>query len=324
MEEKGASKPTLPPLPEAVHPLIHQLESGEFLGASRNIRQINDLLCAIAEAWQTPSSQELIAALLATGEYFIATRGRNTPAIANAVRLVLKDLKTIPAQTGGDVRRFMEARRAEYNAQSLENARLMAQYGANLLTGCKVILPFDYSSTMMAILKQMAEQGSRVRLIVPESRVLDGGRPIAREATAWGHSVVFILDMAFSHFLRETDAVLIGAESIMANGDCWNTIGSYPIAVLAKSFHVPFYVATELIKIDPFSFEGIRKPILLHDYSQPLKYPASFEHPELVSVVAPDLDNVPGSLISAYITPQGVMLPEHIRREAQDFLPSST
>jgi ribose 1,5-bisphosphate isomerase len=324
MDEKPASTPSLPPLPEAVQPLVRQLESGEFLGASRNLRQINDLFCAITEAWSTPSPQNLVDTLMGTGDYFIATRGRNTPAIANGVRLVLKGLQTIPSPTVESVRQFMLARRLDYNAQSLRNIQLMAEYGANLLAGCRVILPFDYSSTMMAILKQMADQGNRVRLIVPESRVLDGGRPIVREATACGHSVVYILDMAFSHYLHELHAVLIGAESILANGDCRNTIGSFPIAVLARELQVPFYVATELIKIDPRSFEGFRKPILENDYSRILNYPDSFEHPELISVSAPDLDNVSGSLISAYITPQGVMLPGHIRREAQDFLQSIT
>src|SRR5581483_81855 len=114
------------------------------------------LFCSIAEAWSTDSAEELSAALQATGDYFINTRGRNTPAIANGVRLVLKGLKTLPATKVDDVRRFILARRAEYNAQSLRNAERMAEYGANLLANCEVVLPFDYSSTMLAILRQMA------------------------------------------------------------------------------------------------------------------------------------------------------------------------
>lgn len=312
--------PKLPPLPESSRRVVDQLLSGEFLGASRNIRQINDLFVSIAGEWPTSSGEELITTLLQTGEYLIATRGRNTPAIANAIRMVLNGLEEKQTCTLAEIQALIEPRRAEYNATSIRNADLMAEFGANLLAGCEIVLAFDYSSSVMAILKRLAERGHIVELIVPESRCLDGGRPIVKEATDWGHSARYFVDMAFSHFLRKTDAILIGAETILANGNCWNTIGSYPIAVLAKAYQVPFYVPTELIKIYPGSFSGLQKPIEPHDYSDILDYPASFEHPDLVSCVSPDLDNVPASLITAYVTPNGVVRPEHIWREARSWL----
>jgi ribose 1,5-bisphosphate isomerase len=322
MPGDGTEKPTLPSLPASAQTIVDQLQSGKFLGASRNIRMINDLFCAIADDWETSDAEALINAIHRTGEYFAVTRGINTPCIGNAIRFVLRSLTPEEASTVQAVRELMNARRANYNAQSLRNQQLMAEYGANLLSNVNAILPFDYSSTVQAILRKLAENGCKKRLIVPESRVLDGGRPIAREATAMGHSVVFIVDMAFSHFLREVDALLIGAESFMANGDCWNTIGSYPIAAMAHRLNIPTYVPTELIKIDPLSFTGFQKVIKPLDYSRVLDYPASFEHPELVSVTAPDLDNVPSSLIAGYITPVGVLLPQHVRSEAKAFLQS--
>lgn len=322
MPVQPAPRAVLPALPAPAQAIVDQLQSGKFLGASRNIRMINDLFCAIADHWESGDAPALIAALQQTGEYFTVTRGINTPCIGNAIRFVLRGLSSDTAKSVPDVREFINGRRADYNAQSLENARRMAEYGANLLTDARVILPFDYSSTQLAILKQLAENGHKKRLIVPESRVLDGGRPIAREATGAGHSVVFIVDLAFSHFLREVDAVLIGAESFLANGDCWNTVGSYPIAVMADRLGVPTFVATELIKIDPLSFTGFQKAIKPHDYARALDYPASFDHPELVSVVAPDLDNVPASLIASYVTPSGILLPEHIRGESLAYLQS--
>lgn len=198
----------------------------------------------------------------------------------------------------------------------------MAEFGANLLQDCKTLVAFDYSSTMMAILDELAARDVHLKIVVPESRVLDGGRPIANEATDKGHSVHFTLDMAFPIFLQESDAVLIGAETIFANGDCWNTIGSYAIAALAKMYTVPLYVATELIKIDPQSFVGVRKVMKWDDFSRLLNYPETFRNPDLVSVTGPEMDHVPGSLITAYITPRGMLLPEHIRGETLQFLES--
>ncbi len=312
----------LPEVPEVVRGLIETYLRSKTLGASRNIREINDLFCAIANQWPGQSSAELARAVLETGEYFAATRGANTPAIGNAIRLVLKDLDKLAGSSLEAVRAAISQRRDEFNAQSLRNAELMAEYGANVLEHAQVVLPFDYSSTVQVILKRAAEKGNHLRLIVPESRVIDGGRPIANEATAWGHSVDFVLDMAFAYHLRIVDAVLIGAETIFADGDTWNTIGSYPLAELCQIYHVPYYVATELIKIDPRSFAGIRRPLKWRDCAKVLGHPDRFANPEKVSVANPDMDNVPGRLITGYITPKGVLLPQQIPSECMAYLAS--
>ena len=317
---KPESIPSLPDLPEASRMMLDRLESGGSLGASLHIRQINELFCSITEEWTTTSSRELITALLGTGEYLSATRGSNAPAIDNSIRLVLAGLEQEPGDTVADVREFILARRAEFNAKSLRNAELMAQYGANLLENSQVLIIFCYSSTTQAILRKLADEGHWVHLIVPESRALDGGRPVVKEATLWGHSVDFVIDLAVSHYLDRADAVLMGAESVLANGDCWNTVGCYSIAVLASMYQVPFYVATELIKIDPKSFIGYGKPFTKSDYSQILNYPGSFEHAQKISVMAPELDSVPAHLVTAYITQRGVMSPAHLWVETAKFL----
>jgi ribose 1,5-bisphosphate isomerase len=311
-----------PPLPASARRLLDKVFNGEELGASRNIRRINDAFCAIAEEWDGASRLTLVSSLLQTGEHLIETRGRNTPAIANAVRFVLHGLAELDGGTPAEVQAFVARRRDEYNARSLACVARIARYGANVLRESRTVLTFDYSSTMLAILEKLAEQGRQVRLIVPESRALDGGRPIAAQATACGHLVRFIPDMAFASYMAELDAVLIGAETIFATGECWNTIGSYPVAVLAARYRVPFYVATELMKIDPQSFQGIRRAIAPHAYAALYDYPASFSDPDNVSVVAPELDTVPAQCITGYITERGVLLPEHLRPETRQFLDS--
>lgn len=314
----------LPPLPPVAQAYYEEMQRARALGASRAIRQINDLLCVIADDW-TGAAAGLAQTLRAMGDFFIATRGLNTPAIANAINQVLHGLETA-AQTGADakgVRDFMHAQRDQFNARSLANAQRMADYGANLLAECTTILPFDYSSTMLAILRRLVERGQPKRLIVTESRVLDGGRSIVREATAVGHQVVYTLDMAFGYFMPQVDAVLIGAESFQANGDAWNTIGSYPIALAAAALGKPFYVATELLKIDIRSFAGVRKPIRPHDYAPLLGVPGDFAHPAAINTVAPELDVTPARYITAYITEEGVMPPAQIYAEARAFMDAS-
>ena len=305
-----------------VEVLAEELLTGKSLGASRNIRQITDLLYDVAKVSDDSDCNKLIQNLVIIGDFFVETRGKNTPAIGNAIRWVLREIENMKDTSVYEVRSFVQTRREAYNAQSIKNVNQIAEYGANLLAGYHTILAFDYSSSMASILTRLAERGLKKRIIVPESRSIDGGRPIAREASKVGHNIEFIVDMAFTYYLKEVQAVLFGVETFLSNGDGWNTVGSFPIAYMAKAYGIPCYVATELIKIDPKSYVGKQKSIKHHDYSGLLNYPSSFEHADHINVIAPDLESIPHEYLSAYITPSGVMLPEHLWHEAKTFLES--
>lgn len=307
-----------PELPPKGQHLFNQIFSGEFLGASRNIRMINDMFCAVSEEWESDGAS-LVDALTSIGDFIGRTRGKNTPAIGNAIGLFLNGVRSLEHESTASIAAELQSRRASFNKESLQRIDAIAEVGANLIESTSTVLAFDYSSSVQAILNKVAERGRSLKVVVPESRVLDGGRPYVNESTARGHRVVYILDMAFSHFMQDCGAILIGAETIFANGDTWNTIGSYPLALVAQRHHVPYYVATELIKIDPRSFWGVSKELNSDDFSELLDR-SSLLHNELVDTLAPEFDRVPAELISAYVTPLGVLLPSHIHGESRTFL----
>jgi ribose 1,5-bisphosphate isomerase len=310
----------LPKLPDEAQELVDIMNKGEALGASRNIRQINDIFVRTAKHWEGKNAQTLLETIQGTANYYIQNRGKNTPAIGNAINKVLFGISDIGESTVDQITEFLENKCTKYNQQSIENVTMIANLGANLLESSEVILAYDYSSSMMAVLRELGKRGHKKRLIIPESRDLDGGRPIAKESTVVGHEVDFVIDMAASYYMKDVDAVLIGAETIFSNGGCWNTIGSFCMAVLADYYRVPFYVPTELIKIDPNSFKGIEKEIKFDDYSSLLDYPNSFETPELISVTAPALDFVPPQLTTAFITERGVINPHLLWEQSRSFL----
>jgi translation initiation factor 2B subunit (eIF-2B alpha/beta/delta family) len=49
--------------------------------------------------------------------------------------------------------------------------------------------------------------------------------------------------------IRNTDAVIIGADSILKNGNVVNKSGSLPLAILCKEYNKPFYVISTKSKI---------------------------------------------------------------------------
>lgn len=106
------------------------------------------------------------------------------------------------------------------------------------------------------------------------------------------------------------DAVIVGADRIAANGDAANKIGTRGVAIIAKYYGVPFFVAAPSSTIDADTPDGAGIPIELRDgreisvmhYRQRMTPPAAREF-------NPAFDVTPASLISAIITERGVLYP---------------
>ena len=60
--------------------------------------------------------------------------------------------------------------------------------------------------------------------------------------------ISMILDAAVGSMVPKVDYVLVGAEGVLENGGIINRVGTLSIAMAAKYFKKPFYVATESLK----------------------------------------------------------------------------
>ena len=66
----------------------------------------------------------------------------------------------------------------------------------------------------------------------------------------------------------EIDAVIVGADRVAANGDTANKVGTYQLAVLAKSHNILFYVAAPFSSIDFQIPDGDSIPIEERPHSE--------------------------------------------------------
>jgi methylthioribose-1-phosphate isomerase len=108
---------------------------------------------------------------------------------------------------------------------------------------------------------------------------------------------------------KQIDAVIVGADRIAANGDTANKIGTHALAILAKHFGVPFFVAAPVSTIDPNAVSGAAIPI-----EERASEEVSFAGPrrlipEGASVFNPAFDVTPAGLITAIITDLGIASP---------------
>jgi methylthioribose-1-phosphate isomerase len=118
--------------------------------------------------------------------------------------------------------------------------------------------------------------------------------------------------------VRSCQLALIGAETITAEGGCYNTTGSLLVALACRHWRVPLYSATTLLKIDTRTLFGYRRTIpeldalhlsnLTEDWPLPLA--------ARIEVASPELDYVPPELIAGFITELGILPPEAIVTQA--------
>ena len=117
----------------------------------------------------------------------------------------------------------------------------------------------------------------------------------------------------------EVSAIFVGADRIAKNGDVANKIGTYPLAVLAQTHRVPFYVAAPTTTIDLACATGDAIPIEERSEEEVLWVTGLTADGRLerVRIAAADararnwaFDVTPASLITALITNRGIIAAE--------------
>lgn len=103
-----------------------------------------------------------------------------------------------------------------------------------------------------------------ITVYVTESRPDFSGEFMHKKLLEEGINSILILDSAVGFLMEKINVVLLGAESVCQNGGVINKIGSYSIAMCAKSLHKTVYVAAESFKFS--------KEIPLNNKGMPKKY----------------------------------------------------
>ena len=66
--------------------------------------------------------------------------------------------------------------------------------------------------------------------------------------------VKLLLDSAVAYSMDEIDMVFVGADGVVESGGIINMMGTYQIALVAKSMNKPVYVAAESYKVGQQKF----------------------------------------------------------------------
>ncbi|MCB1669797.1 MAG: hypothetical protein R3F41_08710 [Gammaproteobacteria bacterium] len=95
---------------------------------------------------------------------------------------------------------------------------------------------------------RLASENPPARLEVTESRSGYEGRQLAAFAADLGIPVTFITDAQIALFVPTADKVVVGADTVLADGSIINKSGTTLMALAAHYYGVPFYVCAESFK----------------------------------------------------------------------------
>src|SRR2546425_1004927 len=155
-------------------------------------------------------------------------------------------------------------------------------------------------------------------LISTETRpLLQGSRLTAFELSRDGIPVRVICDSAAAQLMAQgmVDKVVVGADRILGTGHVTNKIGTLQIALGAKFFGVPFYVAAPVSTLDLVS-DVSRVVIEERDQREVLLIGGRRFSPRNVGALNPAFDITPPELVTGIVTDRGVVgqpLAENIR-----------
>ena len=183
--------------------------------------------------------------------------------------------------------------------------------GSGVLTHCNAgALATTGLGTATAPIYLAQRAGIPFRVYADETRpLLQGARLTAYELQQAGVDVTLITDgMAASLIAgKQVDVVIVGADRVAANGDFANKIGTLSVAIVARHFNVPFYVACPSSTLDLQTPNGNAIVIEERCDDEVTHLGGHAIAPAGMKVRNPAFDVTPHDLVTGYITERGII-----------------
>ncbi|MBO8179288.1 MAG: ribose 1,5-bisphosphate isomerase [Archaeoglobus sp.] len=276
-----------------------KIKSMEVRGAARIAKFAAETLMKFAER---ASGERFDEEMRLAADTLLKTRP-TAVSLYNAINYVMRY-----SGESVDEKRQSVIRRAKEFVNWVETAqRKIGEIGEKRIKDGYTIMTHCNSSAALSVIKRAHENGKDIRVIATESRPRWQGHITARQLREAGIDVTLIVDSAVRYFIDDVDCVVVGADTITANGALINKIGTSQIALAAKEARVPFMVAAETYKFSPKTLFGELVVIEERDAREV----APEELLKLgVKVRNPAFDVTPRDYIDVIITEIGAIPPE--------------
>lgn len=183
--------------------------------------------------------------------------------------------------------------------------------GDTILTHCNAgaLACVDYG-TALGVIRAAFHEGKKIKVICDETRPFcQGARLSVFEMQQEKIPVKLIVDSAAGRMMQagKVNKVIVGADRV-AKGGVANKIGTLMVALAAKRFNIPFYVAAPKSTFD-FENSIYDTEIEEREPDEVLYFGKCRVAPEGTEACNPSFDIVPDDLITGIITEEGILEP---------------
>ncbi|HUX40097.1 MAG TPA: S-methyl-5-thioribose-1-phosphate isomerase [Rectinemataceae bacterium] len=204
-----------------------------------------------------------------------------------------------------------------------EHGEALIKEGSGVLTHCNAgALATSELGTATAPMYIAFAKGRRFRVYADETRpLLQGARLTSWELQQSDLDVTLICDDMAAYVMSKglVDLCVVGCDRVAANGDTANKIGTLGVAILARHFSIPFYVACPSSTIDFATATGEDIHIEERGEEEVTSFGARRTAPEGMKVRNPAFDVTPHELVSGFITEKGIVGPGYAENLARIF-----
>lgn len=265
--------------------------------------------------------ENLLAELQEYGENLVKCR----PTAVNLQWAVKNMLETGENSTAEDFKENLKNKSLEIMNDDIAVCKKIGEYGAEIIKDCNSILTHCNAGRLAAVKYGTAlapvyvakEQGHKIKVFADETRpLLQGARLTAFELCEAGIDTTVICDNMASTVMKQgfVDAVITGCDRVAANGDAANKIGTSGVAILAKHYNIPFYIAMPFSTFDKNIKTG--EQIVIEERNRDEIGRLWYQKPMLpknAKAFNPAFDVTDHSLITAFITEKGIIRPCEIK-----------
>ncbi len=221
-----------------------------------------------------------------------------------------------------DLAALLSAEAVAIHEDDIARNRALGEFGAALLPdGVKILthcnagaLATGGHGTALGVIRSAVEAGKDVEVWVDETRpYLQGARLTLYELMAEEIPAKLVSDNMAGFLMSrdQVDAVIVGTDRTVANGDVANKIGTYTLAVLCARHKIPFYVACPLSTLDLNTASGDDIPIEERSSDEVTELCGVRIAPEGAEAYHPAFDVTPAELVTAIITERGIAYPPY-------------
>jgi ribose 1,5-bisphosphate isomerase len=293
-----------------------KIKSLEIQGATNVAISAINFICEYANRIsRNLNIDEVFTKLYHAREVLFNTRDTE-PAMRNGLNYIMNQLERQREKlTRSKIFEVISRSRDNYKQMIKDSKQKIAEIGARRFPDSEtktqfIVMTHCHSSVVNGIFLEAKKQGKdNFKVVATETQPILQGRKTVKKLLKNGIDVIHIVDSAMRWVVNnlDVDLIIIGADSLTSEGTIINKIGSRLLALVAHEEHVPFYVASPLLKYNPETSFGILEKIEMRAPKEIWE-----DAPEKLQILNPAFETVSRRYIDGLISEAGIFAPSHV------------